>query len=163
MAKGWILLHRQIEDHFLYNSEPFDRTHAWIDLILKARHSDESFIYKGKVIHLKKGQLITSPKKLADRWQWSRNKVYRFLRTLSDTGMVTRCGTPDGTLVTIVNYDKFQSQRTRNGTPNETPDGTPEGAPDGTHTKNYKELNKELKEEPAAAPLISPFGGRYEE
>jgi len=138
---GWIKLDRQIQDNFLYSAEPFDKCHAWIDLLFLASHKDEEFYHKGRLIKLKRGQLITSPEKLAKRWKWSKNKVYRFLRVLSDADMVIRNGTPNGTALTLVNYSKFQGRGNTDGTPNGTPNESPDGSSGGTHSRNKR--NKE--------------------
>lgn len=143
---GWIKLDRQIVDNFLYSAEPFDKCHAWIDLLLLASHEDEEFMYKGQLIKLQRGQLITSPAKLAKRWKWSKNKAFRFLGVLSDAGMVYRSGSPDGTTLTIVNYDKFQNRRTTNGVTDGVADGSPDGSPDGPHSRSIR--NKEYKNSP---------------
>lgn len=162
MGKGWIKIHRQITENILYDAEPYDRLHAWIDLLLRAQHDKEEFVYKGQHIHLEEGQLITSPSALANRWKWSRNKVYRFLKLLSDTQMVTRVGTPNGTLLTIVNYGKFQGKGTTNGTPNETPKRTPDGTPNETHTRNIKNDKEEKKDSSPTSTEEAPVNNKEE-
>ena len=40
-------------------------------------------------------------------------RTRRFLGTLRDAGMIYTDGTTTGTLITLINYDKIQSQRHR--------------------------------------------------
>lgn len=136
---GWIKLYRKSIDNPLYNAEPFDKWHAWQDLLLMANHEPKEFYSKGQLIRLEAGQMVTSIKILAERWRWSENKVRRFLGTLNGSAMGTSNGTPNGTLITIVNWAQYQD----GGTPNGTPDGTPNGTPDGTLTRNKEVRRRE--------------------
>lgn len=149
MNRGWIRLNRKIMDNFLWqDKEPFDRRSAWIDLLLMANHNDHDVIINGKIYHVKRGQVNRSILYLANRWNWSRGKVLRFLKALSDTSMITTDSTTDGTTITIENYDKYQGERTTVGTTDSTTDGTTDstthGQPTVQRTDTYKN-NKELK------------------
>jgi len=145
---GWIKLDRQIQDNFLWFDEPFTKAQAWIDLLLLANHEDGEVLINGKYQKIKRGQHLTSTIKLANRWKWSRNKVYRFLVILQNANMVKK-RTLGGTLLTIVNYDKYQSRWYMDETPNGTPLEAEVGAEVGTQTRRIKK-NKEDKK---ASPL----------
>ena len=41
MQQGWISIHRKIRECFIWNEEPYDKAHAWIDLLLRANHDDK--------------------------------------------------------------------------------------------------------------------------
>jgi hypothetical protein len=47
MKRGWICLHRQIQDHWLWEDRPFSRGQAWIDLLMLANHEDKKMIFDG--------------------------------------------------------------------------------------------------------------------
>lgn len=111
MGKGWIKLHRQSVDHPIYKQKPFDRWHAWEDILLSVCHEHQEFYSKGELVKLEPGQMVTSYSKLAERWGWSVGKVRRFLSTLTGTGMSTLTGTPSGTVLTVENWVKFQGDR----------------------------------------------------
>jgi hypothetical protein len=127
MAHGYILLHREMLDHpFWADHEPFNRRDAWIDLLLLAAWKD----HRIKNQDVQRGQLWTTLRFLAARWRWSNNKVNRFLVCLTDESMVTlkRNTNRDtgGTLITILNYSKYQdlqetykAERNANGTQTE--------------------------------------------
>lgn len=136
-TNGYILLHKQIadKDSWLWNDKPFSRGQAWIDLLLMANYQDQKVVLKGQVVELKRGQLIRGTDNLAERWGWSRNKVLRTLDWYAKEGMIQKNGTRNGTLITIENYEKYQTLQT----PSETPDGTP----DGTRINKYNKYNKE--------------------
>jgi len=109
MNKGWITLHRKIQDCWIWEeSEPFDRRSAWIDLLLLANHEDAKVFFDGDLITVQRGQRITSIRKLAERWKWSRTKVTKFLDILEKDGMISRKSDTKKTLLTIENYGIYQ-------------------------------------------------------
>ena len=115
MAKGYILIHRKIWDNRIWKrSEPFDGRSAWLDLLLMANHADKQMIIGVKTVTIKRGEIYTSNRNLAKRWHWSINKVVRYLTLLSEQGMITVNGTPNGTRLAIVKYGFYQGSRNTN-------------------------------------------------
>lgn len=161
MQQGWICIHRKIRECFLWNEEPYDKAHAWIDLLLRANHNDKKMMMNGHIKVITRGQFHTSITLLAEQWKWSRNKVYRFLELLKSENMITldsnKGGTSNGTTITIVNYDNYQDYDSIDGTSNGTSDdtthdttvGTSDDTTDGTQTtmnnnsNNYNNSNNE--------------------
>lgn len=109
-ADGWISIDRNIREHWIYSEKPFSRFKAWIDLILSANFRDKAIMVNGKPFLVRRGTFLTSVRKLSERWGWSKNKTSRFLSILRDDGMI-KTGTPNGTLITIVNYGFYQDMR----------------------------------------------------
>ena len=164
MDKGWIKLYRQIQDNILWtDSEAFDRRSAWIDLIMMANVQTKEIIYRGQIIKIKRGQVYTSTRKLAARWRWSRDKVKRFIKMLSDAHMVERDDrTTNATLLTIVKYDNFQSKVDTNKSTNKSTDKSSDKSTDKSLLKNNKNVKNE-KEEPAAPlPSEDPLDEEYD-
>ena len=153
MSEGWIKLNRSILDSKIWDSnEPFDMRSAWIDLILMANYEDKTLITRHKtVIQVKRGSLFTSVQHLADRWKWSPGRVKRFIKLLKTLEMVTADGLADGTLVTLVNYSKYQDWRRADGLADGLSDGPADGPADGPRLKKEKEY-KEGKNARAAHP-----------
>ena len=111
MKAGWISLHRKLQECDIWlDDEPFDRRSAWIDLLLSANHEDHSMIFDGHRIIVKRGQLITSVRKLSARWHWGKDKTLAYLRLLEELQMIERYADSRKTLVTIVNYDIYQDE-----------------------------------------------------
>jgi len=144
MAVGWIKLHRQIQDNDMWDSqdEPFDKRSAWIDLLLLANHRDKETVFGNQIITVKAGQKITSLVKLAERWNWSRDKVRRFLDTLERLGMLVRKSDNKKTLITIVNFCIYQGNDEDDKTADKTANNTTNKTANNTQTRN-----KECKEE----------------
>ena len=112
MSEGWIKLFRQFQSHWIWEfDEPFDRRSAWIDLLYMANYKDNKTAIDGNLITVDRGQMITSTRKLADRWKWSRAKVTRFLDMLEDDHMIETKRDTKKTVITIVNYSNFQGER----------------------------------------------------
>ena len=149
MQKGWIKLHRSLLDSDIWKMEnqPFDMRSAWIDLLMLANHEDKEIIIDYKLVTVKRGQFITSVRKLGERWKWGKDRVLKYLRILEQTGMVTRVSDTHKTLLTIVNYAKFQDcQDTDEDTGKDTVEDTNEtqrrhGSATNKNIKNDKEIN----------------------
>ena len=99
---GYIKLYRDIQGHYLWNEKPFDRARAFVDLVMLANHSDKKVLINGNLKEIKRGQIFTSRKKLADRWGWDVKKVDRFLRLLKGDETLTTDGTADGTQTIMI-------------------------------------------------------------
>lgn len=110
--EGWISIHRQIIEHWIWKSkEPFDKRSAWIDLLLMVNHQKERVEFDNTIIEVERGQRITSLEKLANRWNWSRHKVSDFLNRLEQDKMLVQVRDNKKTLISIENYDKYQVQK----------------------------------------------------
>ena len=153
LSSGWIKLYRQLQDCWIWlDKEPFDKRSAWVDLLLTANHSDKKILFNGELITVKRGQILTSVRKLSAKWKWSVNKVYRFLKLLESDEMLQKESDKDRTLLTIVNYSIFQcceytnenSNGNTNGNTNEHTSETPTETPTNTPTEHKQEC-KEYK------------------
>lgn len=144
----WVKIHRQIRESAIWETdEPFDRRSAWLDLIMEANTKAKDIPWKGQVINVKRGDVYTSIRKLASRWHWSTSKVARFLSILEELGMVKRHkNVKSVTLLTIVNYGKYQDRRNADEYTNETQTRRKRNA-DGVLLKNNKNKDKRIKEE----------------
>ena len=149
----WVKVHRQIRECGIWDTdEPFDRRSAWLDLIMEAHTKPKDVPWKGHVINVKRGDVYTSIRSLAQRWHWSTGKVTRFLIILEKLGMVKRHkDVKCVTLLTIVNYGKFQDKRNTDEDADETQTKRRRNK-DGVLLKNNK--NKYIKKKEEAESLI---------
>ena len=144
-SKGYIKLHRELQDNPLWKSEPFSKGQAWVDMLLRANHQHNEFIIGNELIVVERGQFFTSELKLAEKWKWSRKKVRAYLSLLKTLKMATTVGTSKGTTITIENYGLYQGE----GTAEDTTVGTSKEHQrniEGYTNKNDKELIKNDKE-----------------
>ena len=132
----WILLYRKITDNRLWKEKPFDKSHAWIDLLILANYAPSSFWVRGCEIKVERGQLAWSIERLSDRWGWDRKKVMRFLDGLESVQQIGQQKNNVTTLITIINYDQYQV--------NGTAERTAERTASGTHKKEVKEVKNKI-------------------
>ena len=148
MAEGWIKLHRAIQEHWLWDDEPFTRGQAFIDLLLMVNHKDKKIMFNGELIEVKKGSKITSLRQLSDRWKWSTNKVKKYLEQLQKDGMMNYKSDNKKTLLTIENYGVYQGQGNTEETQKEHRSDTEENQKKfkSDAEENQKKTNKNDKE-----------------
>lgn len=137
---GYIKLHRQVQDHWIYDIKPYDKLHAWIDLLLLANYEQNKTMYKGELQITNPGQIQTSLKALAEKWGWSVNKVKKFLNVLESDGMLIQKRTSKGTTLTVENWGKFQGRGIAEGIAESTSQGISEGTSEGIHKRKYKNI-----------------------
>lgn len=150
MAAGWVKIHRKIMESNGYFSEPFCRNMAWVDLIILANHDDNFFRARGIRIDVKRGQVGYGLEELSKRWKWSRGKAERFLRELENTNTVVRQKSNITTLITIVNYDEYQSGDKANSKADDKASSKANGQQTVKQTdtnKNDKKVKNEKNEE----------------
>ena len=138
--KGWIKTYRQILDCWLWtDKEPYDKRSAWMYLLLTANHYDKKIMFNGELIVVKRGQILTSIRTLAEKWKWSYDKTLRFLRLIESDGMIEKESDKFRTLITIVNYEVFQDSPNTERT--EISEQTSERISDKQELKNEKNIN----------------------
>lgn len=141
MGSGYIKVPRELFDSAEWRKKRvFGRVEAQLDLLQSASFVD------GRVIHcamsdvvLKRGQLLTTMRTLAERWGWSPSSVHRYLTSLREPSrgeirieIDTQIETGK-TLITIVEYDRWELAECE--TPFETAPETTSGTPIGTQPK----------------------------
>lgn len=115
---GWIALHRGWMENPIFDSaQPLSDREAWLWLIERAAWKDCGRRGpKGERITIKRGQYHSSLRTLGSEWKWGKNKVSRFLERLESEKMIGTVAGQSGLLVTICNYDKYQSVVEGDGT-----------------------------------------------
>lgn len=100
---GYIALHRSILDWEWY--EDINVSRLFIHLLLRANHADN----KWQGIEIKRGQLLTSRDHLASESRLSIMQVRTSLNKLKSTSEITIKTTSRYSLITINNYNLYQS------------------------------------------------------
>jgi hypothetical protein len=128
--RGYIKLYRKIVGNMFWpDKRPYTPLEAWLYILCNAKWRDENVFLPDKkiTVPVKRGQLLTSEVKLAEKWKWSRNKVRRFFDTALRTEMTTTHGTAHYTLITVVNYEFYQGEDDEDDTTPETANDTANG------------------------------------
>ena len=177
MAKtgSYIKLDRGLKNNAIWTEKPFSKGQAWVDLLLLAQGVNKDKEYRGKIQHMKSGVVYTSILYLSKRWGWYRARVYRFLETLIDLGMIeiqgwtrndtqndtqnsTKNSTTNGTIITIEKWALYQYDGATDDTNNDTRNDTRNDTPNDTH--NRKHTKKAIRESNKNIPPKSPTGGQ---
>lgn len=154
---GWVIIDRQLFDHYLWEDKPFSKGQAWIDLIGLANYEDGKTPYRGQVVTCKRGEVNRSMSFLAKRWGWSRKKVKAFIELLESDKMVTTKVTTHRTTITLVNYEKFQHSGTTKVTTKvatEEQQRNSKGSKEKRRIKNVKECKEVCVGDTHAAPTL---------
>ena len=100
---GYIFLHRSLLDWDWYSDG--NTKDVFIHLLLKANFKPGNW----KGITIARGQLVTSLPSLSAELGISIQSIRTAIKHLKSTGEVTDVSTGNARLVTVVNYDKYQS------------------------------------------------------
>lgn len=113
-TQGWIKLHRKLLENPVVCK---DAAHLaiWIYLLLNATHRDMDAIFQGKRITLKPGQLITGRKSISKQLGVSESKTNRVLFALENDHQIERQRSNKNSLISILNWDKYQEGGQQNG------------------------------------------------
>ncbi len=97
-------------DHWVWLSEKHFK--RWIELIFLASWEDKTLDFGTKQIKIKRGQFATSYRQLQYNWNTSPSGVQSFLKMLQKSKMIKyRNNNNEMTIITILNYDKYQSEK----------------------------------------------------
>jgi hypothetical protein len=158
---GYFLMQRGWMDNpaFLGRREPFCRRAAYAWLVEMAAYKDTIQDVNGAPQTVLRGQVSVSLRQLCDTWMWSLNVVRRFIdRLKTDTLVVVEVGT-GRMMITICNYDKFQTPTRNEGTArnrNKHIGRAQDGYSTGTQKNKGNESN-EVKQESLAGVLHQPL------
>lgn len=108
MSHGWIKLYRSLKKHWLFTDAEMLR--VWIAILLKASHKDRSLLFNGQLVLLQRGTLVLSKLALAERLALTRPRLDRILGKLERDQMIVQRTSSRSTVISVVNYDKYQVQ-----------------------------------------------------
>lgn len=137
---GWIKIHREIKNHWIWNNPEYLKW--WMDIILEANYTPSKVVIKGTIYECGRGEKLYSLDTWASRWNTNKSKVRRFLNLLQNDSMIELKNETQTTRITICNYDDYQdkdndseTQMKRKRNANET---------HLTPIKERKEIKKEI-------------------
>ena len=126
MNHGWIKLHRSLLDWEWYDD--VNVTRLFLHCLFKANHKDKK--YRGSVVQ--RGTFLTGRDLLAVETGLSVRQVRTSLSKLKSTNELTIKTSRQGTVIEVVNYDRFQDA------PNKATNERPTSDQQATSNKNDK-------------------------
>jgi hypothetical protein len=134
--RGYVKLFRKIEDWEWSND--LRTLGFFLYLLQKANFKDKP--YRGRVIP--RGSLIVGRKSLAKRFKLGEQSVRTLIARLKSTNEITTKPTNEFTIISIVNYDLYQSESTNRLT-NELTNDQPTGNQRVTTSKEVKNVEND--------------------
>jgi len=139
---GWIRIHRQINEHWLWDDPR--KLKWWIDILLEVNFKKTKVNLGYNLIECQRGQSVKSLKSWADKWGVSKDSARHFLHLLEKDQMITLENLKFTTRLTVCNYDKYND--TTHGDQTETK-RRPNGDQTETDPNNKDKEGKEGKED----------------
>jgi hypothetical protein len=142
MNQGFILLHRQLLDWEWYDHLPTKV--LFIHCLLRANHTKGS--WRGQ--NFERGEFITSIHGLALETGLSVKQVRTALENLTESKELGKRSTSLNTIISVTNYDFYQSMGKPNGTQKASKGQTKgtQGAKEGQQINNNNNVNNEENE-----------------
>jgi hypothetical protein len=129
-----------------FADEPFSEREAWVWMICEASWKRREKRIGGTVVETERGQFAASVRFMAEAFKWSKSRVHRFLDRLKNRDMI---GTASGTgilVVTIRNYDKYQSGAEASGTLRERDTGQQRDSSGTNEKKGERRVKEEVED-----------------
>lgn len=137
---GWVKLHRQLLDSSLWQNPNAFLVFTY--LLLRAAHAPKKFPFNGKDLDLQAGELISSHDsiRIGMAGALSIKQIRTALKYLKETSRVAVRTTTKFSVITITNWDLYQTEGRQEGEPRAN-EGQAEGKPRATN-KNDKNEKK---------------------
>ena len=160
--RGYIAMPRAILSDPMFADEPYTEREAFLSLVADAAWKPRKLRLRRGVVDLGRGQTLASSRYLAERWQWPEPRVRRFIERLSgrrandaqndapndaqNDALIDAQPTPNGTIITIRNYDTFQKETksdksTGDAQSDAQVDAPIDAPPDSKSTQREEEIN----------------------
>lgn len=111
---GFILLHRKLQDNFLWKERRvFSKAEAWIDILMEVRWKPEpeDVVIGTVILQCHRGESLKSMETWARRWGWSKAKVKRVLDLFVKCSMIDVENATVTTRIRVCNFEKYQDVR----------------------------------------------------
>lgn len=141
--RGWYRMYRGWQDHPVFGNEPFSKREVWEWLIATAvfSHDGKLTVLAGSQVLIMRGQLTYSYRFMAEAWGWDDSKVDRYLKKLQRSGMIEINTEMGQSIITICNYETYQSDGNSTETVNEMPPRERQGKSGANNKKDNKDKN----------------------
>lgn len=117
LRTGWFKFHRQIFDNPICTKDA-EHFFVWCYLLTEAQHEDgKCALFQNKEIVLERGQLIKTVTEIANDLHIKEMKVYRILKLLENEKQIVKRTSNKNTLITVLNWEKYQSCEKQNEEP----------------------------------------------
>lgn len=116
MRTGWFKFHRQIFDNPVCTKDA-EYFFVWCYILSEAAYEESRVLFKNEEIILSKGQLLTTVKDIALNLNLSESKVNRIIKKLEIEKQIEKRSSSKNTLITVLNWERYQSSEEQNEEP----------------------------------------------
>lgn len=146
---GWFAMNRAMFKHPIFKGKP-DRVAAWAWMLATAAWRDVKQDAGGKIVTVKRGQLLTSYRQMSDATGVKIQPLRTLIKQLGGEHAISTDTNTGRLLITIRNYDKYQAPQSDSNT------ATNKQSTHDQHTKEQdNNLTIPLSEEANASEAIS--------
>jgi hypothetical protein len=165
---GWIRLHRNITDHWIFQDAEFFR--CWTLMIMDANHQTKKHMFNGALMTIERGQFIFGLEAYERKSGMTIARLRRLLSMLETEGMINRQKTNKFSLISISNYEDYQSddrQKTSKTQADHKPIATPKECKELEECNNNTNTNTTPPDESGGTvaavveSVIKPRGAKY--
>ncbi|MDR3551262.1 MAG: hypothetical protein P4L31_07655 [Candidatus Babeliales bacterium] len=103
---GWISLHRQIQDHWIWQDA--NKLKWWLDMLMTVNSNPAKVNLGNEIYDCGRGESLISLQGWASRWHISKDAARNFITLLEKDKMIKRVSIGKSTRITICNYDTYQ-------------------------------------------------------
>lgn len=151
MDNGWVKLHRKSMESTIWKNPMIWFVWSWC--LMKANHKDKKFPFNGKDILVKNGSFITGQIKAQEELPTlTRQNIRTAFDYLKSTNRITIASTNKFSVITIVNWKKYQQDNPQTNQPltNEQP-ATNQPLTTNKNVKKEKNVKKPIIAEASSA------------
>lgn len=171
---GYILMHRRVRDHWLWDPAEPRLFLWWSDILFEVNHTEATVRIGFDLIECRRGQSLNSLQTWAKRWRCDVSTVRRFFKSLEKDKMISVENLKKTTRLTVCNYDTYQDLRQAKQSPGNG-QAIGQQSPDNTNKEGLTNEGKNGKEGANALPpksfkdwtraylkaALAPFLGKY--
>lgn len=137
--EGWIKLYRKLIENPVFLKP--ELLQLFIYCLLKANRETQRIIFNGQEIEIKSGQFITGRHVMAKDLKQKSKTTYNRLQILKNIGILDIKTTNKFSLVTVRNYELYQSKETKKDSKKDN-QRTTRGQPEDTNKNDKNDKNE---------------------
>ena len=160
MSQGWVKSHREVMQHAVWVNDALYKTLNWC--IYRAAHKDMAVEFNtggsADVINIKRGQFIFGRFTAAKELKHKPASVWKRIKKLESLNIITLKSSKRYSIITVVNYNLYQSNETSEEQASSMPVASEEQA--SSTNKNVKNVKNKKKKERARSIFSFPVDGQ---
>ena len=161
--KGWVKLHRKIQEHWIWADEKYLK--YFLTILLNVNHEPKKFPVGAEIFICNPGESFKGIAEWTRLFGCSKKTTIKFFKMLEKDEIILTKTVGKGNrrkhLLSVVNWEEYQQTETEDYTEKE-PKITPKGNPNVTPNKNDKNDKNNIRERKQNfAHKLEPFLGEY--